>query len=350
MIFSDGTGQRGGVYFDETERTSTSSSARRGSAPTHASIPRSKSPFTTLASAPSQPTAQAASRVYRTAYNFVSQGDRSRHHAEHHRLLRGHRSTLAARRQDLPVRLQPRRIHRSRRGPRALPVWNSDQGKNSSPLKRDPASTFKIATEAVKTSTNTSVRAETNSSSINARNWAERFQEKYQCGRHPEFGDSVLRRRILDTVAALSNRGSLMLLAGLSAPSLPSPARRLRTSAQPEYGFGYWLGWFFFDVFVATGFAYVYTHLKFALGLKRSHWWETVHLTTLRQEVLRRTPRHQNLLRKTRDLDRRTPRRFRPRQMEQPKGRVDLERGDRPFPADLVRRQPRRHRWRLPGK
>ena len=46
-------------------------------------------------------------------------GDGPRHNAEHHRLLRPDHPRLAARRPHLPVRLQPRRLHRALRRRRA---------------------------------------------------------------------------------------------------------------------------------------------------------------------------------------------------------------------------------------
>ena len=57
------------------------------------------------------------------------QGDRPRHHPEHHRLLRRDHSRLAARRPHLPVRLQPRRLHRALRGRRPQVLRRADGGQ-----------------------------------------------------------------------------------------------------------------------------------------------------------------------------------------------------------------------------
>jgi hypothetical protein len=87
---------------------------------------------------------------------------------------------------------------------------------------------------------------------------------------------------VFDTVAALSNYGSLGILIALYGVVLLAASLTLDYFTAENAA--YWAAWLVFDTFCLAGAAYVYTHLKFSFSLPGFHWWETVHLTTFRQK------------------------------------------------------------------
>jgi uncharacterized protein (DUF2235 family) len=283
VIFSDGTGQRGGVYFDEARTNIYKLFRATRVGPDTCVDPAQQVAFYDPGLGTQATDGEAVSRAYRTAYNFVSQATGL---GITRNIIDCYAAIIQLWRPGDRIYLFgfSRGAYTVRCVAAVLCLCGiPTKGKNGVPLKRDPASTFKIATDAVKTAYQHVSSSRDEQFLDQRKELAERFQEKYQCGQHPE-SEVPFFVGVFDTVAALSNRGSLMLLASLSAAALALASVALAYVSAPEYGFGYWLGWLLFDVFVATGFAYVYTHLKFALGLRRSRWWETVHLTTLRQE------------------------------------------------------------------
>jgi len=151
---------------------------------------------------------------------------------------------------------------------------------NGKPLKRDRASTYRIATRAVK-SVYQHVSSPRDMQFLEQRNaLAKQFRETYGAGdatpnAYPFFIG------VFDTVASLSNIGTLILIViayGVIAFAIAYGLTFLRIDIAQSG-----------SVIVTTTVSalaamYVYTHLKFARRLDGFKWWETIHLTTFRQQ------------------------------------------------------------------
>ena len=153
------------------------------------------------------------------------------------------------------------------------------QMKDGSPLRRDERSCRRIAREAV-TRVYQHVSSEKDRAYLGQRKaLAARFREQYASGdaagpnAYPHFIG------IFDTVAALSNKGSLVLsglIGGLLLFLLAS--------------LGWWLtGRFWLSAAIILGAtaligvaALLKTHVKVAFGLPDIPWWKTLHLTSFR--------------------------------------------------------------------
>jgi hypothetical protein len=113
-------------------------------------------------------------------------------------------------------------------------------------LRRGTSATSKIAAEAVK-GVYQHVSSSRDAQYFEQRKeLAERFRSDYQCGQgaQSEFPFFV---GVFDTVAALSNRGSLSILGTLLLALLLVAGAGAAWISSPPYEFGFWLGWFAFD-------------------------------------------------------------------------------------------------------
>lgn len=283
VIFSDGTGQRGGVYVDET-RTNVYKlfRATRVGPDTNIDPGRQLAFYDPgLGTQPSD--GLSIYKAYRTIYNFVSQATGL---GITHNIIDCYAAIIDLWRPGDRIYL-----FGFSRGAYTVRCLASvlcycgipSRGKNDSPLRRGTSATSKIAAEAVK-GVYQHVSSSRDAQYFEQRKeLAEKFCSDYQCGKggQSEFPFFV---GVFDTVAALSNPGSLFILGALLVVLLLVASAGAAWISPPLYGFGYWFGWFIFDAFLLMLSAYVYTHLKFSFRLSKSRWWETVHLTTFRQK------------------------------------------------------------------
>jgi uncharacterized protein (DUF2235 family) len=287
VILSDGTGQRGGLYFDE-ERTNVYKLYRATRVSPDSNIdPDRQAAFYDPGLGTLPPGGSTPERMYRFVYNFISQ-------ATGLGITQNIIDCYAA-----LIRLwQPGdRIFffgfsRGAYTVRCLATviclcGIPTTGRNGQPLKRDIASTKKIATRAVK-----SVYQHVSSprdAKYNGQRWAlaERFRTQYGSLDPKGIKDSSNAEPhfigVFDTVAALSNIGSLLILGTAYAILHLALARGLSLFFDP-YSFGYWFGWVSVWAVSLVVVAYVYTHLKFVFRLRDYHFWDVIHLTTFRQK------------------------------------------------------------------
>jgi hypothetical protein len=88
---------------------------------------------------------------------------------------------------------------------------------------------------------------------------------------------------VFDTVAALANNASLVVIAILGVIFIGFASWALWFFF-PSIGYSYWLGLVVLASAILGGLGYVWTHIKVAFGLKRYPWWETLHLTEARMK------------------------------------------------------------------
>jgi uncharacterized protein (DUF2235 family) len=153
--------------------------------------------------------------------------------------------------------------------------------KDGTPLRRDEASARKVATEAV-TTIYQHVGSEKDTAYLAQRAaLAARFRAEHASGDAAGPNAYPYFIGVFDTVAALSNTGAL-ILCGLIGGALLFMLAAI----------GWWLGFGFgssaaaiLSVAALAGLAlYLRSHLKFAFGLPGIPWWKTVHLTSFRMK------------------------------------------------------------------
>ncbi|UTD25545.1 DUF2235 domain-containing protein [Bradyrhizobium sp. WD16] len=277
VVFSDGTGQRGGVFFDET-RTNIYKLYRAARSAPDTAIPPDRQLAFYDPGLGTQPEGGSFTGPWRMVYNYLSQatGLGLTHniidcYAAIIRLWRpGDRIFLFGfSRGAYTVRCLAAALCYC-----GIPTRNGPGGE----LKRDEASSHELASEAVKrvyqhVSSPRDVQFFGQRQAL-----AARYRERHACAEGPDSFPFFIG--VFDTVAALSNYGSLAVLAGLYAALVAAITYGVGLLGHDRASWA--LGLIFASLCIA-GAAYVYTHLKFAFGLPGHHWWETVHLTTFRQ-------------------------------------------------------------------
>jgi uncharacterized protein (DUF2235 family) len=294
VIFSDGTGQRGGLYFDE-ERTNVYKLYRATRvAPDSRINPDKQMAFYDPGLGTLRDAGGGFEQFFRKIYNFVSQATGlgiTRNiidcYAALIRLWRpGDRIFLFGfSRGAYTVRCLASVICMC-----GIPTT----GKDGKPLARDINSSKALAGRAVKTV------YQHVSSPRDQKYLAQRvalaaaFRNDYcanavdgssQSNVYPYFIG------VFDTVAALSNKGSLILLciayAAIHiavAAGLALVSAHFDSPPEFEHWFWYWFGWSAVWAFCVALAAYVYTHLKFAWHLPGFYFWDVIHLTDFRQK------------------------------------------------------------------
>lgn len=284
IIYSDGTGQRGGLYFDE-ERTNIYKLYRATRvAPDSAINPDHQIAFYdpglgTLPDGGSTPV-----RVYRKIYNFVSQATGlgiTRNiidcYAALIRLWRpGDRIFLFG---------FSRGAYTVRCLASVICICGIPTTEKGKPISRDIGSSTRLASRAVKSVYQHVSSPRDEKYVAQRRALAIAFRDSYGANdpndptkpnAHPHFIG------VFDTVASLSNTGSLIILA-LAYFVLHIALAAILAYAVFPFSFGYWFGWIaVWSLCVFVG-AYVYTHLKFT-HLPGHHFWDVIHLTDFRQK------------------------------------------------------------------
>ena len=294
VIFSDGTGQRGGLYFDE-ERTNVYKLYRATRvAPDSGIDPDQQMAFYDPGLGTLRDTGGTFQQFFRKIYNFISQ-------ATGLGITRNIIDCYAAL---IRLWLPGDRIYLFgfSRGAYTVRCLASvicmcgipTTGKDGRPLARDMRSSTALAARAVKT-VYQHVSSPRDRKYLTQRQvLARAFRDDHSAN---ATGDSSQPNTypyfigVFDTVAALSNKGSLIVLCiAYAAIHIAVAAGLALISAHfdspPEFKhwFWYWFGWSAVWAFCVAVAAYVYTHLKFAWRLPGFYFWDVIHLTDFRQK------------------------------------------------------------------
>jgi len=169
-----------------------------------------------------------------------------------------------------------------------IPTTNGSEA-----LRVDRGSARKIAQEAVK-----QVYMHTHSRSRKAASeretrWldqrvelARRFREKYASGDSQDANVYPYFVGVFDTVAALASPSAVMMLVSVGLVVVAALSALLWSSL--PFGLGYpWWGWFLATLFVTLGGAYIWnfgTRLRWEFGLPHFKWWRPFHLLNMRMK------------------------------------------------------------------
>jgi len=280
VIFSDGTGQRGGVYFDEA-RTNIYKLYRAARSGPDSNVPPERQLAFYDPGLGTQPeSGDSLMRAWRAFYNLVSQATGL---GITHNIIDCYTAIIQLWRPGDRIFLFG--FSRGAYTVRCLATALCYSGIPTQtapgvPLKRDAASARKLATTAVK-SVYQHVSSPRDAQFFEQRRaLAGQYRARHACANTPDTFPFFIG--VFDTVAALSNYGSLAILAALYGIALlvASLALGYLTAEDAVY----WAAWLLFDTVCLAGAAYIFTHLKFSFSLPGFHWWETIHLTTFRQK------------------------------------------------------------------
>ncbi|WP_426533806.1 T6SS phospholipase effector Tle1-like catalytic domain-containing protein [Bradyrhizobium sp. McL0615] len=280
IIFSDGTGQRGGVYFDEA-RTNIYKLYRAARSGPDSNVPPERQLAYYDPGLGTQPESGGSLlRAWRAFYNLVSQATGL---GITHNIIDCYTAIIQLWRPGDRIFLFG--FSRGAYTVRCLATALCYSGIPTQtapgvPLKRNEASARKLATTAVK-SVYQHVSSPRDAQFFEQRRaLAQQYRTRHACTDTSDTFPFFIG--VFDTVAALSNYGSLAILAALYGVVLLAASLTLGYfSAENTI---YWAAWLVFDTVCLAGAAYVFTHLKFSFSLPGFHWWETIHLTTFRQK------------------------------------------------------------------
>jgi uncharacterized protein (DUF2235 family) len=280
IIFSDGTGQRGGVYFDEA-RTNIYKLYRAARSGPDSNVPPERQLAYYDPGLGTQPESGGSLlRAWRAFYNLVSQATGL---GITHNIIDCYTAIIQLWRPGDRIFLFgfSRGAYTVRCLATALCYSGiPTQTEPGVPLKRDEASARKLATTAVK-SVYQHVSSPRDAQFFEQRRaLAQQYRARHACTDTSDTFPFFIG--VFDTVAALSNYGSLAILATLYGGALSAASLTLGYFTAENAI--YWAAWLVFDTFCLAGAAYVFTHLKFSFSLPGFHWWETIHLTTFRQK------------------------------------------------------------------
>lgn len=278
VIFSDGTGQRGGVFFDEARTNIYKLYRAARSAPDTAIPPERQLAFYDPGLG-TQPEGGSFTGPWRTIYNYVS---RATGLGLTHNIIDCYAAIIRLWRPGDRIFLFgfSRGAYTVRCLAAALCYCGipTRMGPGEE-MKYDEASSHKLASEAVK-SVYQHVSSPRDMQFFEQRKaLAARYRERHACAEGPDSFPFFIG--VFDTVAALANYGSLAVLAALYAVLVAAICTIAGVFGADRTSWAFGL---IFASLCVAGAAYVYTHLKFAFGLPGFHWWETVHLTTFRQK------------------------------------------------------------------
>ena len=153
-------------------------------------------------------------------------------------------------------------------------------GKGSTPLKRDPASAGRLAKKAVKRVYQHFRPSKAGPDALRGA-LAARFRAEHRSdidGRSNAFPYFI---GVFDTVASLANRKILVALAVILVAVL--------VGASVGLSYVVWTFWCWLLLLVGiavgiVGASYLATHVKITFGLPRYHWWQTLRLTKWRMQ------------------------------------------------------------------
>lgn len=279
VIFSDGTGQRGGVYFDES-RTNIYKLYRAARCGPDSLIPPERQLAFYDPGLGTRSTGSVLTSFVRTIYNYVSQATGL---GITHNIIDCYTAVIQLWRPGDHIFLFgfSRGAYTVRCLATALCLSGipTQEGEDK-PLKRDDASARKLATRAVK-SVYQHVSSPRDAQFLDQRKaLAQHFRSEHASAEDQSAYPFFIG--VFDTVAALSDLGSLLVLFGVYAAVLGVVSFELSTTTNESVA--YWAVWLALSTVCVLVAAYIYTHLKFSFRLPGYHWWQTVHLTTFRQQ------------------------------------------------------------------
>jgi uncharacterized protein (DUF2235 family) len=271
VIFSDGTGQRGGVYFDEA-RTNIYKLYRAARSGPDSNVPPERQQAFYDPGLGTQPeNGGTFLRGWRAFYNLVSQATGL---GITHNIIDCYTAIIQLWRPGDRIFL-----FGFSRGAYTVRCLATALCYSGIPTQTE-ASARKLATAAVK-NVNQHVSSPRDQQFFEQRKaLAAQYRARHACAGTPDTFPFFIG--VFDTVAALSNFGSLGILTALYGAALLASSLTLGYFTAENAV--YWAAWLVFDTVCLAGAAYVYTHLKFSFSLPGFHWWETVHLTTFRQQ------------------------------------------------------------------
>lgn len=279
VILSDGTGQRGGVYFDEA-RTNIYKLYRAARCGPDSSSPPDRQLAFYDPGLGTRSTGSVLTSLGRTIYNYVSQATGL---GITHNIIDCYTAIIQLWHPGDRIFLFgfSRGAYTVRCLATALCLSGiPTQESKDKPLKRDDASARKLATRAVK-SVYQHVSSPRDAQFLDQRKaLAQQFRSEHACSEDQSAYPFFIG--VFDTVAALSDLGSLLVLAGVYLALLAAVSFLLQWLTG-ESG-GYWAAWIALGTVCVLVSAYIYTHLKFSFRLPGYYWWQTIHLTTFRQQ------------------------------------------------------------------
>jgi uncharacterized protein (DUF2235 family) len=155
--------------------------------------------------------------------------------------------------------------------------------KDGTSLRRDESSARKIAKEAVK-KVYQHVSSPKDTKYLSQRvALANRFRREYGSDDNGKANVYPHFIGVFDTVAALANNASILVIAllGVTSVGLVSAVLWFFFSS---VGYWHWVWIVALAALVLAGIGYVGTHIKVAFGLEGYSWWETLHLTEARMK------------------------------------------------------------------
>jgi uncharacterized protein (DUF2235 family) len=162
------------------------------------------------------------------------------------------------------------------------------QMNDGKPLRRDDSTTEKIAREAVK-EVYQHVSSPSDTKYVPQRvALAARFRTQYgsdQGGMSNAYPHFI---GVFDTVAAMANTGSLLVVAALAVAFVALAAGALWFVVSwffsSSFSYWFWVACVAIVSVLAGAIAYVATHIKLAFGLDGYKWWQTLHFTEARMK------------------------------------------------------------------
>ncbi len=153
--------------------------------------------------------------------------------------------------------------------------------KDGSPLRRDPQTTRAIADEAVKR-VYQHVSSPKDEAYLEQRKaLAARFREQHGSDTGGKANAIPYFIGVFDTVAAL---GSYGLMAGLTAAAVAIMAAVAWLLSLLAYTFSFWFGLLVVTAVVLGLIGFLKTYVKYAVGLEGYTFWETLHVTHLKMK------------------------------------------------------------------
>jgi uncharacterized protein (DUF2235 family) len=279
VIFSDGTGQRGGVYFDEA-RTNIYKLYRAARCGPDSSIPPDRQLAFYDPGLGTRSTGSVLSSLGRTIYNYVSQATGL---GITHNIIDCYTAIIQLWHPGDRIFLFgfSRGAYTVRCLATALCLSGipTQEGKDKA-LRRDDASAGKLATRAVK-SVYQHVSSPRDAQFLDQRKaLAQQFRNEYASAEDESAYPFFIG--VFDTVAALFDAGSLLVLTGVYFALVAAASFLLQWLGDESAGD--WVTWITLVTVCVLVAAYIYTHLKFSFRLPGYHWWQTIHLTTFRQQ------------------------------------------------------------------
>ncbi|PZN99835.1 MAG: DUF2235 domain-containing protein [Hyphomicrobiales bacterium] len=281
VIFADGTGQRGGVLFDECRSNIYKLYRATRTAPDSSIDPAEQLAFYDPGIGTLPKGIGLLGAIWQWLYNLISQATGL---GLTRNIIDGYTAII---RNAVPGdRIYLIGFSRGAYTARCLAAVLAHCGiptrmKDGSPLRRDEASARAIATEAV-TKVYQHVSSERDSAYLTQRNaLAARFRDDHGSGDAGGPNTYPYFIGVFDTVAALSNTGSL-IVSGLIGGALLFALSAIGGTL----GYGFWtsaLAILGVSGLIGLGF-YLQSHVKVAFGLPGIPWWKTVHLTSFRMK------------------------------------------------------------------